>query len=211
MWSQVSGGAVIRVLAHPVPLRINDIQHSKSIFTLWSKPKLKGIGIYPYRELPVDTRYHYSGVVSYEIKDDEVVGSYASQTDKDVAVLKTGMLDKAKQSASALFVRDDWMSIREAEGGTAMPDNVKAYRVAIRKESNDKETAIKALGDLDAVKLYEATPYIETRKKKITADDGSVSYGDEYESERHLDLVTHYFAEDPLAKDDPAFVSLVKK
>ena len=57
------------------------------------------------------------------------------------------------------------------------------------------------LGDLDAVKLYEATPYIETRK-----DDNDK----EYESERHLDLVTHYFSEDPLA-DDPAFVSLVKK
>ena len=33
----------------------------------------------------------------------------------------------------------------------------------------------------------------------------------EYESERHLDLVNHYFAEDPLAKDDPSFVSLIKK
>ena len=121
------------------------------------------------------------------------------------------MLDRTKTIASGILARDEWMAIREAEGGTAMPDAVKAYRVAVRKESNDKETAIKALGNLDAVKLYEATPYIETRKKKIYADDGSVSYGDEYESERHLDLVNHYFAEDPLAKDDPAFVSLVKK
>jgi len=94
------------------------------------------------------------------------------------------------------------MAVRASEGGTAIPDNIKAYRVAVRKESNDKETAIKALGNLDAVKLYEATPYIETRKD----DDDK-----EYESERHLDLATHYFAEDPLADDDPAFVSLVKK
>ena len=201
MWSQVSDGSVTRVLTHPISLTIGDIQYPKVIFTRFTKAELKNLGIYPYREVPVESRYQHSGTISYEIKEDEVVGSYASPTDKDVAVLKTGMLDKAKQSASALFVRDDWMSIREAEGGTAMPDNVKAYRVAIRKESNDKETAIKALGDLDAVKLYEATPYIETRKD----DDDK-----EYESERHLDLVNHYFAEDPLA-DDPAFVSLVKK
>ena len=211
MWSQVSGGAVIRVLAHPVPLVIGDTQYPKNIFTLWSKAELKAIGIMPYREAPVDTKYHYSGTVSYEITEDEVVGSYASQSDKEYAQLKLAMLDRTKATASSLLARDDWMAIREAEGGTAMPDSVKSFRTAIRKESNDKETAIKALGDLDAVKLYEATPYIETRKKEITADDGSVSYGDEYESERNLDLVNHYFAEDPLAKDDPAFVSLVKK
>ena len=210
MWSQVSGGAVIRVLAHPVPLKINDIQHPKNIFTRWSKAELKAIGIMPYSETSVDSRYKYSGKLSYEIGEDEVTGTYAT-TDKDYAPLKLAMLDRTKTIASGILARDDWMAIREAEGGTAIPDAVKAYRVAVRKESNDKETAIKALGNLDAVKLYEATPYIETRKKEIYAEDGSVSYGDEYESERHLNLVTHYFAEDPLAKDDPSFVSLVKK
>ena len=209
MWSQVSGGAVIRVLAHPVPLVIGDTQYPKNIFTLWSKAELKAIGIMPYSEIRVDSRYKYSGKLSYEIGEDEVKGTYAT-TDKAYAPLKLGMLDRTKATASSLLARDDWMAVRASEGGTAMPDNVKAYRVAVRKESNDKETEIKALGDLDAVKLYEATPYIETRKRKIYADDGSVSYGDEYESERHLDLVNHYFAEDPLA-DDPAFVSLVKK
>jgi len=201
MWSQVSGGQVLRVLAHPIPLVIGDTQYPKNIFTLWSKAELKAIGIMPYRELPVDAKYHYSGTVSYEIKEDEVVGSYASQSDKEYAKLKLSMLDKTKSKASSILARDDWMAVRASEGGTAIPDAVKAYRVAVRKESNDKETAIKALGDLDAVKLYEATPYIETRKD----DDDK-----EYESERHLDLVTHYFSEDPLA-DDPAFVSLVKK
>ena len=201
MWSQVSGGQVLRVLSHPVPLVIGDTQYPKNIFTLWSKAELKAIGIMPYREVPVDTRYHYSGTVSYEITEDEVVGSYASQSDKEYAKLKLAMLDRTKAIASSLLARDDWMAVRASEGGTAIPDNIKAYRVAVRKESNDKETAIKALGNLDAVKLYEATPYIETRKD----DDDK-----EYESERHLDLVNHYFAEDPLA-DDPAFVSLVKK
>ena len=202
MWSQISGGQVLRVLAHPIPLVIGDTQYPKNIFTLWSKAELEVIGIMPYREVPVDTKYHYSGTVSYEITENEVVGSYPSSSDKEYAQLKLAMLDKTKAVASSLLVRDDWMAIRASEGGTAIPDAVKAYRVAVRKQSNDKETAIKALGDLDAVKLYEATPYIETRKD----DDDK-----EYESERHLDLVTHYFAEDPLAKDDPAFVSLVKK
>ena len=202
MWSQVSNNKVDRVISHPISLTIGDIQYPKVIFTRFTKAELKNLGIYPYREIPVNTRYQHSGTISYEVKSDEVVGSYASPTDKDVAILKTMMLDTVKQTASSLLTRDDWMSIRELDGGTAMPDNVDAYRTAIREESNDKETAIKALSDLDAVKLYEATPYTETREN----DDG-----EEYESERHLNLATHYFAEDPLAEDDPSFVSLVKK
>jgi len=209
MWSQVSGDTVLQVIPHPKPMVIGDTQYPKNIFTLWSKAELKAIGIMPYAETRVDSRYKYSGQLSYEIGEDEVKGTYAT-TDKDYAPLKLAMLDRTKTIASGILARDDWMAVRASEGGTAMPDNIKAYRVAVRKESNDKETAIKALGDLDAVKLYEATPYIETRKEEITADDGTISYGENYESERHLDLVNHYFAEDPLA-DDPAFVSLVKK
>jgi hypothetical protein len=199
MWSQISGGQIIRTFAHPTTIIIDDVTYPRQVFM--DKVKLKSFGILPYRELPVDTKYHYSGTVSYAITEDEVVGSYASQSDKDYAQLKLTMIEKTKSIASSILSRDDWTAVRASEGGTAMPDAIKTYRVAVRKESNDKETAIKALGNLDAVKLYEATPYIETRKD----DDG-----EEYESERHLNLVTHYFSEDPLA-DDTAFVSLVKK
>ena len=199
MWSQVSNNKVDRVISHPIPLTVGDIQYPKNIFTLWSKAELKAIGIMPYTEVSIG-RYKYSGELSYAIGEDEVVGTYAT-TDKEYAPLKLDMLDRTKLTASGILARDDWMAIREAEGGTVMPDNVKAYRVAVREESNDKETAIKALSNLDAVKLYEATPYTETRED----DDGN-----EYELERHINMVTHYFAEDPLT-DDPSFVSLVKK
>ena len=209
MWSQIVDNKVDRVISHPIPLTIGDIQYPKNIFTLWSKEELKAIGIMPYAETTVDSHYYSSGKLSFNIGSDEVTGTYAT-TPKDHAPLKLEMLDRTKLIASSLLARDDWMAIREAEGGTAMPDNVKTYRTAVREESNDKETAIKALSNLDAVKLYGATPYTETRKKEIYADNGDVSYGEEYESERPLDLTTHYFAEDPLT-DDLSFVSLVKK
>ena len=146
MWSQLINNKVDRVISHPVPLTIGDIQYPKNIFTRWSKVELKAIGIMPYAVANVDDRYNNSGEVSYNIGSDEVTGTYAT-TDKDHELLKLEMLDKAKSIASSILARDDWMAIREAEGGTAMPDNVKAYRAAIREESNDKETAIKALSN----------------------------------------------------------------
>ena len=210
MFAQVEDNEVVKVIPRPKGITIGDIQYPKNIFTLWSKQELKAIGLLPYQENTVDNRFYQRGSLSYEIGSDEVVGTYA-KTAKDIAVLKNIMIYRTKKRASNILSISDWMAVRASEGGTAIPDDIKAYRAAGRKESNDKETAIKALGDLDAVKLYEATPYIETRKKEIYAEDGTISYGENYESERHLDLVNHYFAEDPLAKDDPSFVSLVKK
>lgn len=210
MWCQVSGGEVIRVIPHPTPMTINAIQYPRNIFTLWAKSDLKTLGLMPYSERPVNQRYHFTGSLSYNIGSDEVVGTYAS-SNKDVAELKKEMVSQTKQVAAGLLARDDWMAVRASEGGTAMPDNIKTYRTAVRKESNDKETEINALSNLDAVKLYEATPYIETRKTENVDEDGKVTYGDNYTEQRDLNLVTHYFADNPLADDDLAFVSLVKK
>ena len=207
MWTQVSGGNVTKVITSPTSLIINDITHPSSIFTKWTAAELKNIGIYPYREDSVDYRYHYSGAVTYTVGADEVVGSYV-KTDKDVIELKKGMIGKTRQVAQETLSRTDWMSIREAEGGTAMPDNFKTFRAAIRTESGTKEDEINALSNLDAIMLYEATPFTEVRK--VANGDGT--YGPTTESStQHINLVMYYEASDPLARVvDPAFVSLTK-
>jgi hypothetical protein len=208
MWSQISGGEVIRTYSHPTTITIDGTTYPRQVFM--DKDQLSSLGILPYREESVDQRYHYSGAVTYTVLDDEVVGSY-TKTDKDVAPLKEGMIDQTRQTASGLLARDDWMSIRESEGGTAMPDDIKTYRAAIRTESGTKETEINALSDLDAVKGYEATSYTEVRKEEHTDDDGVVTYGpDTRTSTRHINLVTHYETTDPSADADPTFVSLTK-
>ena len=206
MWTQVSGGNVTRVINSPTSLTVNDITHPSSIFTKWTASELRNIGIYPYSEDRIDGRYHISSNVTYTVLDDKVIGSYTI-IDKDVAVLKESMITQTRQIASDILARDDWMSIREAEGGTAMPDNVKTYRAAIRTESGTKEDEINALGDLDAIKLYEATPYTTVRKIK-NADN---TYGPATNiGTVEFNLVIHYETIDPLAEEDPAFVSLTK-
>ena len=206
MWTQVSGGNVTRVINSPTSLTVNDITHPSSIFTKWTASELRNIGIYPYSEDRIDGRYHISSNVTYTVLDDKVIGSYTI-IDKDVAVLKESMITQTRQTVSDILARYDWMSIREAEGGTAMPDNVKTYRAAIRTESGTKEDEINALGDLDAIKLYEATPYTTVRKIK-NADN---TYGPATNiGTVEFNLVIHYETIDPLAEEDPAFVSLTK-
>jgi len=200
MFAQIKDGSVVQVIPRPVPLTINEIQYPKNIFQLWSNEELKAIDLLPYSENTVDNRFYIRGNLSYEVKADEVIGTYA-QTAKDNDDLKNRMIEQVKRQASRHLESTDWMAIRASEGGSAIPDAVKTYRTAVRKESNDKETEIKALSNLDAIKLYQATPHILTRKNEA---------GENYTTETNLNLAQHYFADDPL-NNDPDFVSLVKK
>ena len=211
MWAQVSNNEVVRVLVHPSNLEVNGVTHPKSIFTKWNAADLKTVGIYPYSANSVDLRYHYAGEVSYVVGVDSVTGTYAI-TDKDIADLKKTMISNSRSTAALILARDDWMSIRESEGGTAIDSDIKTYRAAIRTESGTKETEINALADLDAVKAYEATSYTEVRKvAEYDADGKFTGWGSETESNtRHINMSTYYEAVDPSADVDASFVSLTK-
>jgi hypothetical protein len=209
MWALVEQGQVAKIIRTPQSITINGITYPRNIMTRWSKAELADIGIKPYREVGVDSRYYWQGQATTEIGD-EVVVTYAS-TPRDVADLKKNMKALVKALAASKLAETDWMVVRAAEGGTAVPEAVTAYRVAVREASNTKEAEIEALADLDAVKAYEAKPYVEVRKVKHTAEDGTETYGPETESfDRQISMVTGGWPTDPLAEVDPAFVSLTK-
>jgi len=90
------------------------------------------------------------------------------------------------------------MSIREHDGGTAMPADWKTYRAAIRSESNTKEAEIDALVDLDAVKAYQAHPIVEVRYTSTYDADGKETIGPGTQSHnRSVDKVTFGWPTDP--------------
>ena len=154
MFCQIKDGEVVQVIPRPVPLTINDIQYPKNIFTLWSKAELKAIGLLSYLENAIDTQFYERGNLSYEVKADEVVGTYA-QTARDLDGIKDLMKIEVKRMATMILQPTDWMTLRASEGGTAIPDAVKNDRKAVRKESNDKEAEINTLSDLDGIKTYQ--------------------------------------------------------
>ena len=162
----------IGLVKTPRGVTIDGVQHPRNIFTLWSKAELAAIGIKPASITAVDTRYKNTGELTWNTSGEEAVGTYAT-TDKDVAALKTEMAATVNSIAASTLAQSDWMSIREADGGTAMPADWKTYRAAVRTTSNAKETEIAALANVDAVKAYEAHPVTYTRK---TYDEASETW-----------------------------------
>lgn len=208
MWfvGNIDTGFVVKT---PRGLTLDGVQYPRNIFNLWSKAELAAIGIKPYREETIDTRYHNAGAVTRTEVNGEIVGTPAS-TDKDMADLKKAMVSEVKAQAASKLSSSDWMAIRAYEGGTAIASEWSTYRTNVRSTSNTKETEINALADLTAIKAYRAKPMTETRKVKHTADDGTETYGPETETfDRNVDQVTFGWDAAPDAPLDPAFVSIV--
>ena len=188
-------------------LTIGDVQYPRNIFVLWSKEELAEIGVKPYSETRLDSRYYNQGALTRAERDGEIVGTYAA-IDKDVDALKATMLGTVKSIAGSLQSQVDWYWSREAKGGTAVPSDVAAHATAIYTTMDTKESAIAALSDLDAIKAYQNKPMVGTYKVKHTAEDGTETYGPEtYTTNHEVDQVTHGW---PSLEDaDPSFVSLV--
>jgi len=195
------------IIKTPKAMVISGVTHPKGIFR--DSATLASLGIKPYREVTPDSRYYWNGEFTVDTSGDEVIGTYAG-TARDLATLRSSMLEKANSAAASRHAAIDWYWSRAAKGGTAVPSNIATYATALYSEHETIKTAIAACNTLAKIKAYEAKPYTETRKKEVYAEDGTMSYheSETYTLAREIDMCTHFSA-NPTDPTDDGFVSLV--
>ena len=172
MWALVESGSVSKILTRPTQIKINDINYPSNIFMLWSSSELKAIGIY---EIVIDNtnlkdkKYYINTNQSFNFASDTVTASYGTATAKAIADvtdddgnvtkgLKSIKKENLNAEAGGILQSTDWMVIREADGGTAMPSNIKTWRASVRTKANDMCTQIDNAADVDALAaLYAYT------------------------------------------------------
>jgi len=195
------------IIKTPKAMVISDVTHPKGIFR--DSATLSSLGIKPYREVTPDSRYYWNGEFTVDTSGSEVVGTYAG-TARDLATLRSSMLEKARSAAASRHAEIDWYWSRASKGGTAVPTNIANYATALYSEHETIKTAIAACNTLAKIKAYEAKPHTETRKKEVYAEDGTMSYheSETYTLAREIDMCTHFSA-NPTDPTDDGFVSLV--
>ena len=173
MWAMVKAGQVTAIYPRPKAITIDGIQHPAAIFTAWTKDQKKAIGIYDYSEVNAspNSRYYKQGTSETVVDDSaatvvktwsNVAKDLADVTNDDGVTtlgVKTEEKLKVKAQAEGLLRGSDWMAIRAAEGGTAVPSAVATYRAAVRTKSNSMETAIDNASDIAAVIALDTTTY----------------------------------------------------
>ena len=168
MWARVESGSVTEVYTSPKALTIGNVQYPRNIFQLWSEAELKAIGLYIVEIDNTnlkDQAYYDNTSQSFTFASDKVTASYGSATAKKLADysetvggittnftgLKTIHKNNINSQAAAILSKHDWMSIREAEGGTDMPSNIKTWRGNVRAMANTMCTKIDGVSDVDAL------------------------------------------------------------
>ena len=188
MWALVEDNTVTKVFTRPKALTLGDNQYPANIFSLWSSSELEAIGIY---EVVIDNtnlknqEYYTNTNQTFDFADGTVTASYGTATAKNLddtlytaddeaenadnvegTVAAYGLKHNHKKvinsQAASHLQSTDWMVIREADGGTAVPSSISTSRAAVRTKANEMCTAIDGAADVDAlIALYEyndATP-----------------------------------------------------
>ena len=181
MWALVESDNVTKVYTRPKAITIGDINYPSNIFMLWSSSELQAIGIYAVvidNSNLKDKEYYINTNQSFNFANSTVTASYGTATAKpldDVLFtaqeetdglgtegevkqpgIRKGHKDIINSQAGGILQPTDWMVVRAAEGGTAVPSDVATWRAAVRTKSNDMCTAIDNAADVDALAaLYE--------------------------------------------------------
>jgi hypothetical protein len=182
MWAYIKDNKIEEIIKFPKTMVIDDVTHSRRIFTSWSWTELNKIGIYTVEngtkgddnfEVTSQPTYTFSSsnkkvTTAYTTTDKALDDSEAKDEDgKNILDekgnktynygLKTQAKEKAKQQANGLISRFNWLVERSIyDSSKSIPDAVKTYVAAIRTDCANIEKAIDDASDMSAFKkLYE--------------------------------------------------------
>jgi hypothetical protein len=75
--------------------------------------------------------------------------------------LKTNYKAVINQQAGGLLQNTDWMVVRAAEGGTAVPSDITTWRAAVRTKANAMQVQIDGAADVDALAALYVYTYAD--------------------------------------------------
>ena len=193
MHAIITDGSISKIINHPKPLVIGDVQYPARIFSVWTASELAAIGIY---EITFDDSnkkdeqwyINTNQTFTYDADAGTVTATYGNATPKahadtlwtaqdetdgkgtegEVATrgLKYNLIQTLKQQVAGILSNTDWYITRNAEKSTAIPSAISTHRDAVRTKQAQMETAITNASD---------TPALETLYTYTKQEDGSVT------------------------------------
>ena len=189
MYAIITDGSISKIINHPKPLVIGDVQYPARIFSAWTASELAAIGIIEVtfdNSNKKDEQWYINTNQSftYDASAGTVTATYGSATARAHADtlftaqdetdglgtegevktrgLKYNLIKIIKSRAAAILADTDWYIIRKADANTAIPSTITNHRAAVRTKAAQMETAITNASD---------TPALETL---YTRDEDSV-------------------------------------
>ena len=130
----------------------NGIQHPPN-WHIWTVEDKKAAGLKEViPETPPDSRlYTWSQNADGTINKTARALADSGSGDTLVLGVKSTLKNEVKTQQGSLLSVTDWVVIRKADKGTAIPSNIQTYRDAIRTKATEMEDAIDGAANTDAI------------------------------------------------------------
>ena len=197
-WVIVKDGAVVREFSRPTAFTYEGFQYPRNWIQNATDAEKSAIGLV---EVTISGKAkneeYYNNILSNnKVESDGSVTRTWSNTAKTLSDVQTSKILLAKQNAKSQLDSTDWYVVRKAETNTATPDEITAYRTAVRACYGNLKTAINAASDIDELaavygyskgasedaKTIDPSSAVNTTSNTITSnghgfvDDEMVSY-----------------------------------
>ena len=182
MWARLESNTIVEILTRPKALNIGGTQYPSNIFSMWTNAELAVIGIVPVtidNTNLKDNQYYINTNQSfaYNTETGVATASYGTATAKAIADtlytaqdetdglgtegevktrgLKYNHKERINAQAAGYLQPTDWMVVRAAEGGTAVPSSITTKRAAVRTKANSMCVQIDGAANVEAlIALY---------------------------------------------------------
>ena len=178
MWARLESNTIVEILTRPKALNIGDVKYPRNIFSMWTNAELAVIGIVPVTVDNTnfkDQKYYINTDQSFAYDTETGVATATYGTATAIAIADTlytaqdetdglGTEGEVKtrglkynhkqiinQQAAGALAPTDWMIIRAADGGTAVPSSITTKRAAVRTKANAMQAQIDGVANVDAL------------------------------------------------------------
>ena len=152
-WVIVKDGAVVKEFSRPTAFTYEGYQYPANWIQNATDAEKSALGLV---EVTIsgsskNEDYYTNSLGDNVVASNGSVSKTWSNTAKTLSVVQANKVEDAKSNAKSMLDRTDWYVVRKAETSTATPDEITAYRTAVRTCYGNLKTAINAASDVDAV------------------------------------------------------------
>jgi len=153
MWALIENNTIVRTFNRPKPITINNIQHPRTIFTLWSEEELNTIGIYSItKNIKSFNSKVEKQLSSSRVFENNTVVESNVVVDRDLDEVKQSLNTDVSNTLSSYLSQSDWYYIRKLDKEIAIPSAIQTWRNELRANAASMETSINNAADVAAIK-----------------------------------------------------------
>ena len=159
-WVIVEDGAVVREFNRPTAFTYKDLQYPRNWIQNATAEEKSAIGLV---EVTIsgsqkNSDYYNNTLGNLVVAGDGSVSKTWTNTARTLSTVKSEKIKEAKRNANTELSYTDWYVVRKTETNVATPDEITAYRTAVRTCYGNLKTAINDASDIDGVAaLYGTT------------------------------------------------------